>query len=195
MLSHVWLSCDPMGIFLARILEWVTISLLQGILPTQRLNRVLLHCRQTLYCLSHKGSPAIKGFSTKYLSNELMTCHELRIKVRPTLSLMNCTTRLSSFVLGVRKYPPLFMATRNWVLNVSNNKSQEYMCYNKGNYKQGEKTAFIMWENSKWSNRQIINLKNIQATPAAQFQKNKRTNQKVGQRTKQTFLQRRHTDG
>ena len=37
--------------------------------------------------------------------------------------------------------------------------------------------------------------KNIQATPAAQFQKNKRPNQKLGQRTKQTFLQRRHTDG
>ena len=37
--------------------------------------------------------------------------------------------------------------------------------------------------------------KNIQATPAAQFQKNKRPNQKVGQRTKQTCLQRRHTDG
>ena len=38
-------------------------------------------------------------------------------------------------------------------------------------------------------------LKNIQATPAAQFQKKKQPNQKVGQRTKQTFLQRRHTDG
>ena len=40
-----------------------------------------------------------------------------------------------------------------------------------------------------------INLKNIQAANAAQFQKNKRPNQKMGQRTKQTFLQRRHTDG
>ena len=40
-----------------------------------------------------------------------------------------------------------------------------------------------------------INLKNIQATPTAQFQKNKRPNQKMGQRTKQTFLQRKHTDG
>ena len=40
-----------------------------------------------------------------------------------------------------------------------------------------------------------INLKNIQATPAAEFQKNERPNQKMGQRTKQTFLQRRHTDG
>ena len=39
------------------------------------------------------------------------------------------------------------------------------------------------------------NLKNIQATYAARFQKNKRPNQKMGQRTKQTFLQRRHTDG
>ena len=35
----------------------------------------------------------------------------------------------------------------------------------------------------------------IAATPAAQFQKNKRPNQKVGQRTKQTCLQRRHMDG
>ena len=47
----------------------------------------------------------------------------------------------------------------------------------------------------EWSNRQTTNLKNIQATPAAQFQKNKWPNQKMGQRTKQTFLQRRHTDG
>ena len=61
---------------------------------------------------------------------------------------------------------------------------------------QSEKTAFRMGENnSKRSNGQRINLKNIQATPAAQFQKNKRPNQKMGQRTKQTFLQRRHTDG
>ena len=48
--------------------------------------------------------------------------------------------------------------------------------------------------NSKRSNGQTINLKNIQAAPAAQFQKNKGPNQKMGQRTKQTFLQRRHTD-
>ena len=49
--------------------------------------------------------------------------------------------------------------------------------------------------NSKQSNGQRINLKNIEATPADQFQKNKRPNQKVGQRTKQTFLQRKHTAG
>ena len=68
--------------------------------------------------------------------------------------------------------------------------------HNERKYKQGEKTAFRMGENkSKWSNWQRTNLKNIQAAPAAQFQKNKRPNQKMGQRTKQTFLQRRHTDG
>ena len=43
-----------------------------------------------------------------------------------------------------------------------------------GYYKQGEKTALRLGENnSKQSKRQNINLKNIQATPAAQFQKNK----------------------
>ena len=57
--------------------------------------------------------------------------------------------------------------------------------HNKGNYKQGEKTAFWMGENnSKWRNGQTTNLKNIQATYAAQFQKNKLPNQKMGQRTK-----------
>ena len=38
--------------------------------------------------------------------------------------------------------------------------------------------------NSKWSNWQTTNLKNIQATPPAQLQKNKWPNQKMGQRTK-----------
>ena len=41
--------------------------------------------------------------------------------------------------------------------------------------------------NSKWSNGQTTNLKNIQATPTAQFQKNKWPNPKIGQRTKQHF--------
>ena len=41
----------------------------------------------------------------------------------------------------------------------------------------------------------MINGQNIQAAHAAQYEKNKQLNQKVGQRTKQTFLQRRHTDG
>ena len=45
----------------------------------------------------------------------------------------------------------------------------ENLLHNKGNHKQGEKTALRLGENnSKQSNRQRINLKNIQATPAEQ---------------------------
>ena len=36
-----------------------SLSFLQGIFPTQGLNPGLLHCRQILYQLSHKGSPRI----------------------------------------------------------------------------------------------------------------------------------------
>ena len=36
-----------------------SLSLLQGIFPTQGLSPGLLHCRQILYQLSHKGSPRI----------------------------------------------------------------------------------------------------------------------------------------
>ena len=53
--------CDPMdftvhGILQARILEWVAFPFSKGISPTQGSNPGLLHCRQILYYLSHKGS-------------------------------------------------------------------------------------------------------------------------------------------
>ena len=56
--------CDPMDytvheILQARILEWVAFPFCRGIFPTQGLNSGLLHCRQILYQLSHKGSPRI----------------------------------------------------------------------------------------------------------------------------------------
>ena len=54
---------DPMdlvhGILQARILEWVSLSLLQGIFPTQGSTPGLHHCRWIYYQLSHKGSPRI----------------------------------------------------------------------------------------------------------------------------------------
>ena len=69
--------CDPVdyspsgssfhGILQARILEWVAITgvgchfLLQRIFPTQGSNPGLPHCRQTLYHLSHHGSPKNTG--------------------------------------------------------------------------------------------------------------------------------------
>ena len=66
----------------------------------------------------------------------------------------------------------------------------------KGNYKQDINTTLIMGENnSKWNNWQRINFQNIQEVHTSQCQTNKQPNQKVGKRPKQTFLQRRHTDG
>ena len=43
--------------------EVSSLSLLQGIFPTQGLNPGLQHCRQTLYYLSHQGSHNFKLFS------------------------------------------------------------------------------------------------------------------------------------
>ena len=51
------MDCIVHGVLQAKILEWVAFSLLQRIFPTQKLNRVLLHCRQILYQLSDQGSP------------------------------------------------------------------------------------------------------------------------------------------
>ena len=68
--------------------------------------------------------------------------------------------------------------------------------HSKGTHKQDEKTILRMGENiCKRSNGQRINLQNIQTARAAQYQKNKQWNQKMSGIPKQTFLQRRHTDG
>ena len=53
----------------------------------------------------------------------------------------------------------------------------------------------IRENNSKWNNWQRINFQNIQAAHTTLCQKNKQPNQKVEKRPKQTFLQKRHTDG
>ena len=65
--------CDPMDcslsgssvyvIFQARVLEWIAISLLQGILLTQESNPGFPHCRQMLYHLSHQGIPQLYPLS------------------------------------------------------------------------------------------------------------------------------------
>ena len=48
------------GILQEKMLERVAFPYIQGI-PTQGLNPGLLHCRQILYQLSHKGSPVVKN--------------------------------------------------------------------------------------------------------------------------------------
>ena len=49
-----------------------SLSLLQGIFPTQGSNPSLPHCRQFLYQLSHKGSPPLDG--REYQSHILRVC-------------------------------------------------------------------------------------------------------------------------
>ena len=49
-----------------------SLSLLQGIFPTQGSNPGLSHCRQILYQLSHKGSPLSRSL-LKFMSIEYLT--------------------------------------------------------------------------------------------------------------------------
>ena len=64
-------SCKPMdcsppgssvhGISQERILEWVAMPSSRGIFLTQGLNPDLLHCKWTLYHLSHQRNPSTEG--------------------------------------------------------------------------------------------------------------------------------------
>ena len=55
-------------------------SLLRGIFPTQGLNQVLLHCRQILYQLSHKGSPRIlEGVTHPFSSRSSWPRNQTRV--------------------------------------------------------------------------------------------------------------------
>ena len=48
--------CDPMD-YTVQNTGVGSLSLFQGIFPTQGLNQGLLHCRRILYQLSYRGSP------------------------------------------------------------------------------------------------------------------------------------------
>ena len=54
--TEVYQAPPFMRFFLEIILEWVAVSF-PSIFPTQGWNPDLLHCRQTLYHLSHQGIP------------------------------------------------------------------------------------------------------------------------------------------
>ena len=70
--------------------------------------------------------------------------------------------------------PPRVMEITAKIKKLDLNKLKSFFTTKETISKEGEKTALRLGENnSKRSNRQRINLKNIQATPAAQLQKNK----------------------
>ena len=50
-------------------------ALLQGIFPTQGLNLGLLHCRQSLYCLSYQGNPLTSGHIPKRFEIRILSIH------------------------------------------------------------------------------------------------------------------------
>ena len=54
-----------------------SLSLLQGIFPTQGSNPVLPHCRQILYHLSHQGSPAMLAWVAYLSSRGIFPTQEL----------------------------------------------------------------------------------------------------------------------
>ena len=82
--------CDPM-VYRSREFsrpeycsgEYSSLSLFQGIFPTQGSNSGLLHCRQILYQLSHKGShkPNILACSHHYILYDFIP----KIPLRPTV--------------------------------------------------------------------------------------------------------------
>ena len=76
LLSHVWLFATPWMIAQWLLCPWNSpgkktrvgcLFFLQGIFPIQGLNPSLLRCRQTLYQLSHRGSPKIGKDESKKL--------------------------------------------------------------------------------------------------------------------------------
>ena len=75
--------CNPMncslpgssihGMFQARVLEWVAISFSRGSSWPRDSNPGLPHCRQTLYPLSHKGSPILRiDLNKKWLLRKIV---------------------------------------------------------------------------------------------------------------------------
>ena len=80
-----------------------TLSLLQGIFPTQRLNPGLLHYRWILYQLSHKGGPRILELSSLSLLQQIFPAQELN------QGLLHCRWILYQLSYQGSIWAPLFL--------------------------------------------------------------------------------------
>jgi len=118
------------------------------------------------------------------------------------LSIKHDTIRLleesiSRNILWHKSYQCFLRSVSQGNRNKSKNKqmgpSQTYkLLHSKRNHKQNEKTTYRRkYLQTMWSR---ANFQNIQTTHTTQQQK-KQPHQKMGRRPKQTFLQKRHTDG
>ena len=87
-----------------------SLSLFQGIFPTQVSNPDLLHCRRILYQLSHKGSPEniimeVKRYCSIFIRHSVLLLESPVIY----LSIINCvlicfTLGIFSFSVPLKKY-------------------------------------------------------------------------------------------
>ena len=76
------------------------LSFLQGIFPTQRSNPGLLHCRQILYQLSHKGSPRIlEWVAYPFSSGSSQTRNQTRVSCIADRFFTNLAIRKKSISL------------------------------------------------------------------------------------------------
>ena len=97
-----------MGYFQARILEWIAISLLQGIFLTQGSNLYLLcllHCRQILYPMSHLRNNTIVFLFFSYLTFFAAPLLILLQDCQPLLSLYHLESLTLCFSFFAFKEP------------------------------------------------------------------------------------------
>ena len=107
--------CDPMD-----YIPWNSpgqntgvgsLSLLQGIFPTQGLNSGLLHCRRILYQLSHKGSPRILDWvAYPFSSGSSQPRKRTGVSCTPGGFFTNWAIRDPGSIPGLGRYP----GERNW---------------------------------------------------------------------------------
>ena len=112
------MDCSPpgssvLGIFHARVLEWVAISFSKGIFPTQGSNPHLLHWQAGSLRLSHLGCPNISG--GKYLKQILN--HELK---SPTLEATVSNCLATSYGILLSGHHIILLSTQCWSVCMSN---------------------------------------------------------------------------
>ena len=78
-----------------------SLSLLQGIIPTQGSNPGLLHCRRILYQPNHQGHPLIFKDRLKYHPPDPKETYQILVLVNPTTITVTCS--LGVFTLSSEK--------------------------------------------------------------------------------------------
>ena len=92
-----------------------SLSLLQGVFPTQGLNPGLPHCRRILYQLSHKGSPM--DYYSPLKRNEVLT-HITIWWYLENMMLSEKSQTQRPHTYDIMKCPDQVLISRSWVEGV-----------------------------------------------------------------------------